>query len=125
MGKGMMDEQGSFSQAHVERNMRCWYAMCNQTDQMLGQVWAKAAETGNLDNTIVIFTSDHGEMHMEHRQHLKNTMYEGSARVPLIIAGPGSKPSLGNRAAFTAGKVIKEHTSLVDLYPTFVDATGA
>eukprot|EP00931_Biecheleriopsis_adriatica_P103325 TRINITY_DN78175_c0_g1_i1.p1 TRINITY_DN78175_c0_g1~~TRINITY_DN78175_c0_g1_i1.p1 ORF type:complete len:605 (+),score=92.73 TRINITY_DN78175_c0_g1_i1:63-1817(+) len=122
--KGMMDEQGNFSRKQLEANMRCWYAMANQTDQMLGQVWAKAGETGNLDNTIVIFTSDHGEMHMEHRQHLKNSMYEGSARVPLIIAGPGSKPGLGSRSAFQSGKIVKDLTSLLDMYPTFVDATG-
>jgi len=72
----------------------------------------------------VIFTSDHGEMHMEHRQHLKNSMYEGSARVPLLIAGPGSKPSLGTRSAFKAGKVVNSPTSLLDMYPTFVDASG-
>jgi len=122
--KEMMDEQGNFTRALLESNMRCWYAMCWQTDLMLGQVWAKAAETGNLDNTIVIFTSDHGEMHMEHRQHLKNSMYEGSSRVPLIIAGPGSRPGTGIRAAFEAGKVVKDHTSLLDIYPTFVDAAG-
>merc|ERR550525_2072658 len=102
--KGMLDEQGSFSKDLLERDMRCWYAMCNQTDQMLGSVWSKAGESGNLDNTIVIFTSDHGEMHMEHRQHLKNSMFEGSARVPLLVAGPGSKPGITSRASFKGGK---------------------
>jgi len=122
--KGMMDEQGSFGKTQLESNMRCWYAMCKFTDGMLGQVWKKAGDTGNLDNTIVIFTSDHGEMHMEHRQDLKNSMFEGSARVPLIIAGPGSKPGFGTRSTFQKGKIVKDHTSLVDMYPTFVDAAG-
>lgn len=122
--KGMMDEQGNHTKDQLERNMRCWYAMSNQTDQMLGMVWAKAGETGNLDNTIVIFTSDHGEMHMEHRQHLKNSMFEASARVPLIIAGPGTKPGLGSRHEFKKGRVTKDLASLVDMYPTFADAAG-
>lgn len=122
--KSMMNEQGGFSRSLLYRNMRCWYAMCKQTDRMLGQVWAKAGETGNLENTIVVFTSDHGEMHMEHRQHLKNSMYEGSARVPLIIAGPGSSPGFGTRPAFRSGKLVHDHVSLVDMYPTFVDALG-
>lgn len=122
--KGMLDEQGNFSKDVLVRNMRCWYAMCNQTDQMLGSVWTKAGETGNLRNTIVIFMSDHGEMHMEHRQHLKNSMFEGSSRVPLLIAGPGTTPGHGTRGAFEYGKVVKDLVSLVDLYPTFVDAAG-
>merc|ERR1711988_1997125 len=103
-----MDEQGNFTPELLERNMRCWYAMSNQTDLMLGQVWAKAEETGNLDNTIVIFTSDRGEMHMEHRQHLKNSMYEGSSRVPLLIAGPGTKPVPTTRAEFAKGRLVKD-----------------
>ena len=45
--------------------------------------------TGQLNDTYIIFASDHGEMNMEHRQTLKNAMYEASARVPLIVAGPG------------------------------------
>lgn len=122
--KEMMDEQGKFTAELLKKNMRCWYAMVNQTDLMLGQVWEKAAATGNLKNTLVIFTSDHGEMHMEHRQHLKNTFYEGSERVPLLLAGPGSRPGLGTRAAFNAGHQVTDLVSLLDMYPTFVDAAG-
>jgi len=123
--KNMMDEQGNFSKELLQDNMRCWYAMVYETDKMLGQVWETAGATGNLKNTIVIFTSDHGEMHMEKRQHLKNSMYEASVRVPLLIAGPGSRPGFGSRASFAAGKVVKDLTSLLDIYPTFADATGS
>merc|ERR1711972_929023 len=63
VAKSMMDEQGAFTRQRLEKNIRCWYAMSNMTDAWLGLVWEKAAETGNLDNTLVIFTSDHGEMH--------------------------------------------------------------
>eukprot|EP00928_Gymnodinium_smaydae_P042720 TRINITY_DN28727_c0_g3_i1.p1 TRINITY_DN28727_c0_g3~~TRINITY_DN28727_c0_g3_i1.p1 ORF type:complete len:595 (+),score=47.68 TRINITY_DN28727_c0_g3_i1:59-1843(+) len=123
--KEMMDEQGRFTKDMLIDNMRCWYAMCAQTDLMLGQVWAKAGETRNLDKTIVIFTSDHGEMHMDHRQHLKNSMYEGSSRVPLLVALPGSKPERGSRSAFEDGRRVSDLTSLLDIYPTFVDGFGA
>jgi len=57
-----------------------------------------------LQNTIVIFTSDHGEMHMEHRQYLKNSM--------------------GTRSSFQSGKIVRDHASLVDIYPTLADASG-
>jgi len=123
--KHMMDDKDTFSKESLLENMRCWYAMVYETDKMLGQVWATAGETGNLKNTIVIFTSDHGEMHMEKRQHLKNSMYEASVRVPLLIAGPGSRPSLGSRESLRAGRLVKDFTSLLDIYPTFADATGS
>ncbi|MFW6151606.1 MAG: sulfatase/phosphatase domain-containing protein, partial [Verrucomicrobiota bacterium] len=65
--------------------------------------------------TALIFTSDHGDMRMEHGQWLKNCFYEGSARVPLIVAGPGIKK--GNR--------VKQPVSLIDIYPTLMDLAGA
>jgi len=123
--KSMMDEEGAHNAGTLEKNMRCWYAMCNQTDVMLGQVWQKAESTGNLKNTIVVFLSDHGEMHMEHRQHLKNSLFEGSARVPLLIAGPNTQARKGTRHSFSKlGHVVRDPVSLLDVYPTLVEATG-
>lgn len=59
-------------------------------------------------------TSDHGEMHLEHRHVEKMTHYEGSARIPLIIAGPG----------IVAGRMETRLTSLLDIFPTLVDVAG-
>lgn len=59
--------------------------------------------------------SDHGEMHLEHRHVEKMTHYEGSARVPLIIAGPGVP---------AAGRTETSLVSLLDIFPTFVDLAG-
>ena len=70
--------------------------------------------TGQLNDTYIIFASDHGEMNMEHRQTLKNALYEASARVPLIVAGPGLRQ----------GVISDQLVSLIDLFPTLMDMAG-
>lgn len=73
-----------------------------------GQVISALREKGLLANTVLIFTADHGELAMEHRQFYKMSMFEGSSRVPLLIMGPGLK----------SGLQVHQLVSLVDLYPT-------
>lgn len=73
-----------------------------------GRVISALRETGLLNNTVVIFTADHGELAMEHRQFYKMSMFEGSSHVPLLVMGPGLR----------SGLQVKQLVSLVDLYPT-------
>ncbi|MEQ2205549.1 hypothetical protein XENOCAPTIV_002796 [Xenoophorus captivus] len=80
----------------------------------LSQVIAALRETGVLDNTAVIFTADHGELAMEHRQFYKMSMFEGSSHVPLLIMGPEVK----------SGLQVQQLVSLVDLYPTVLGKKG-
>jgi choline-sulfatase len=69
---------------------------------------------GLAENTIVVFTSDHGEMLGERGLWYKMSFFDGAARVPLVIAGPGRfKPAR-----------VGASVSLVDLLPTFVDFAG-
>lgn len=103
-----------FTDKEILTVRKTYYAMCAETDFLMGRVLDAANRTGNLDDTYVIFLSDHGEMNMEHRQVWKNSMYEASARVPLIIAGPG----------VSAGVVNTNLTSLLDVFPTLVDMVG-
>lgn len=65
-------------------------------------------DTGLLNSTVLIFTSDHGDLAMEHRQFYKMSMFEGSSHVPLLMMGPRIKP----------GHKIGSPVSLVDLYPS-------
>lgn len=91
---------------------KTYYAMCAETDYLLGRVWKALTQKGySLDDTYVIYLSDHGEMNMEHRQVWKNSMYEASSRVPFQIAGPG----------IAKGKRVEQLTSLVDVFPTLLD----
>lgn len=75
-----------------------------------GEVISALRDTGLLKETIVIFTSDHGELAMEHRQFYKMSMYEGSSHVPLLVMGPGIKEQ----------QQISNLVSLVDIYPTML-----
>jgi len=104
----------NFSRDQIVQVRRTYYAMCAETDYLLGRVLDALKATGQYANTYIIFLSDHGEMNMEHRQQLKNSMYEASSRVPMMIAGPG----------ITRGAVLKNVTSLLDVFPTLVEMTG-
>ncbi|KAL3063473.1 hypothetical protein OYC64_003107 [Pagothenia borchgrevinki] len=105
---------GVFTVEEIKSIRAFYYAMCAEADAMLGQVISALRETGLLDNTVVIFTADHGEMAMEHRQFYKMSMFEGSSHVPLMIMGPG----------LMSGLQVNQLVSLVDLYPTVLDISG-
>ncbi|MFB3826762.1 MAG: sulfatase-like hydrolase/transferase [Bryobacteraceae bacterium] len=103
-----------FSPEMVRRTREVYYAMCAETDAMTGEVIAELDRLGVAGNTWFLFTSDHGENNMEHRQYYKMNMYESSVRVPLIVRGPG----------VTRGRTIDNLVSLVDLFPTLLDIAG-
>jgi N-acetylglucosamine-6-sulfatase len=85
-------------------------------DEAVAQIVNELARTGKLDSTYIIFTSDNGFFHGEHRVAAgKVLLYEPSIRVPLIVRGPGI-PAGQRRSQFVAN---------VDLAPTIVQATGA
>ncbi|KAG7490676.1 arylsulfatase K [Solea senegalensis] len=105
---------GAFTEDEVRSIRAFYYAMCAEADAMLGQVISSLRETGLLNNTVVIFTSDHGELAMEHRQFYKMSMFEGSSHVPLLVMGPG----------LMSGRRVDQLVSLVDLYPTVLDVAG-
>ncbi|XP_041642525.1 arylsulfatase K isoform X1 [Cheilinus undulatus] len=105
---------GDFTEEEVKRIRAFYYAMCAEADAMLGQVLSALRDTGLLSNTVVIFTADHGELAMEHRQFYKMSMFEGSSHVPLLFMGPGLK----------SGLQANQLVSLVDLYPTVLDVAG-
>lgn len=105
---------GPFTVEEVKSIRAFYYAMCAEADAMLGEVISALREAGLLNNTVVIFTADHGELAMEHRQFYKMSMFEGSSHVPLLIMGPG----------LISGLQVNQLVSLVDLYPTVLDIAG-
>jgi choline-sulfatase len=68
---------------------RGYRAMISQVDHYVGQIVACLAERGWGEDTIVVYTADHGEMAGDHGRFGKTCFYEPSVRVPLIVAGPG------------------------------------
>ncbi len=92
-----------------------YYAMTSYIDDKLGRLLATLEAAGMAENTIVIFTADHGEMLGERGMWFKMCLFEGAVRVPLIIAGPG----------WPAGVARGENTSLLDLAPTILAQAGS
>jgi arylsulfatase A-like enzyme len=92
-----------------------YWAMCDLIDDQVGRMLDTLEATGQRDNTIVIYTSDHGEMLGDHGIYLKGPFfYEPAIRVPLIIAWPGTI------AAQTSPALVE----LTDLPQTILDAAG-
>ncbi|MBK34919.1 MAG: hypothetical protein CME26_05240 [Gemmatimonadetes bacterium] len=66
-----------------------YYGMITELDEYVGRVRDKLEETGQLENTIFIYTSDHGESLGEHGLWHKSSFYENASHVPFVMAGPG------------------------------------
>ena len=93
--------------------LRAYYASVSFVDELVGKILTALEATDQRDNTIVIFTSDHGYHLGEHDLWQKVSIHEESAKVPLIICVPGKKPAVCNSL-----------TELIDLYPTVSKLCG-
>jgi len=89
-------------------------AMIENLDRLLGVFLKEVESRGELDNTLVVFTSDHGEMLGDHNRWKKRVPYQASAGVPLVAAGPG----------VSGGRVSAAPVSVMDLAATFLEAGG-
>lgn len=98
----------------VRRARSAYYAMITELDDHLGKIMDVLEQRGILKDTVFIYTSDHGEMQGNHGLWLKRALYEGAARVPMIMAGGG----------LPEGKVIDTPVSDVDLTATLLDLGG-
>ena len=95
--------------------VQAYYASVSYMDAQVGRVVAALDRLGLADNTVIVFTSDHGYHLGEHGLWQKSSLFEGSARVPLIVAAAG----VGQ-----AGSVCKTPVALLDLYPTLSELCG-
>ena len=103
-----------WDEAMSRRVRRTYFAMTAEVDAMVGAVLDALRQSPLADSTYVIFTSDHGELAGEHEQYYKMNHYEASARIPLIVTGPG----------VPAGQTVEAPVTLVDMYPTLMDMAG-
>lgn len=101
------------SEEQEKKAVAGYYASVAYMDAQVGKVLKTLEEEGLEDNTIVIFTSDHGFHLGEHRFWMKVSLHEESARVPLIIKVPGKDPG-----------VCHSFAELLDLYPTIAELAG-
>lgn len=105
-----------FSEEQTRRARAGYYGLVSYLDEKVGRLLEVLEETGQRENTIVIYTSDHGEMAGEHGMWRKSNFYEQSSRIPMIISWPGELPR---------GHRIPEVVTLVDLVATMIEVTGA
>ena len=89
--------------------------LVEDVEQQIGRILAALENSGLADHTIVVFTSDHGEMGQSHGLVFKSRLLEEATRTPLIISGPGVKKGVVDSKSLTSG---------IDLVPTLCDLTG-
>lgn len=95
----------------VSRSRRGYYANTSYIDDKLGALVDEVGHLGMAGDTVIIFTSDHGDQIGEHGMWFKRIYHEHAVRVPLIVVGPG----------IHQGRRVRENISLVDLFPTFLE----
>ncbi|MCL5271179.1 MAG: choline-sulfatase [bacterium] len=96
----------------IRANRRSYYGMVSYFDNLVGRVVGELARLDLLENTVIVVTSDHGEMLGEHGMWFKRTYHDPSAKVPLIVHWPG---------VLTGGRKLDAVVSLVDLSATLLD----
>lgn len=103
------------TEIHARMMVSHYYAKVTLIDHGVGLVLDALADKGILDNTWVIYTSDHGEMLGDHRLKQKKVFYEGAARIPLIVRPPGG-------ASGWCSSRLADH---LDICATLLDVAGA
>jgi len=110
------DFPAHFGDVYLRENLRIYHGAMKLVEDQIGRLLAALEDRGLIDEPIVIFTSDHGDMACGHGMFWKSTraFYEEVARVPLIIAAPGHGK----------GKRYAGSVELVDLMPTVLELCG-
>ncbi|MGI9429146.1 MAG: sulfatase [Bythopirellula sp.] len=105
-------DQQNLADDLARQAIQAYYASITFVDTQVGRLLAALDSTGLADNTIVVFTSDHGYHMGEHGHWQKTTLFENAARVPLIVATPSAKRPGTSTAALA---------EMVDFYPTLAE----
>lgn len=97
----------------VRRSRRAYFANISYLDDKIGEILRVLDDTRQTNNTIILFVSDHGDMLGERGLWFKMSFFEGSARVPIMIAAPQMAPGL-----------VTDPVSNIDICPTLCDLAG-
>ncbi len=108
--------RGNLGPQQIRRSRQGYYGSISFIDYQFGRILNALESRGLLENTLILFTADHGDMLGDHHLWRKTYAYEGSARIPLIIRWPESMP------AAPRGQHLHEPVELRDIAPTFLDA---
>lgn len=113
----VLDAYNIWKQLDPERAIKHraqYFGSVTLVDELIGQAIQKLEDMGVYDNTLIVLTSDHGDMLCDHHMQQKGYFFEPSVKVPMIFSGPG----------VPEGKVVEENVSHIDLFPTLLDYCG-
>jgi len=124
---GLLEEEGRFFNSHsgpqdpelIRQAQIGYYACITHLDHQIGRLLMALEEHELGNDTVILFTSDHGEMLCDHHLFRKALPYEGSARIPLIVSG---NPKLTGMKPHTVNHNVVE---LCDIMPTLLEIAGA
>lgn len=102
------------SEEDTRRMRQGYYAAVTFVDHQLGRLIDALEASGQLENTVIAYTTDHGEMLGKFGMWWKHSLYEDSVRIPLVVAGPG----------FAAGERVQTPVSLLDWQASIFKAVG-
>ena len=100
-----------FDEQKIRQAKAAYYGLISFMDSCVGRIINTLEATGQLENTLVLYVSDHGDMMGDHGFWTKQVMYEASAGIPMIAAGPG----------IPQGKRVRTGTTLLDIAATATD----
>jgi len=109
-----VDQPEDITEEQIRRARAGYWGLVQWVDEQIGLVLSALEQTGQADDFLILYTSDHGEMVGERGLWQKTCFYEESARVPMIVAGPEIK----------AGRTVNANTSHLDMFPTLVGLAG-
>lgn len=110
---------GKLPAAEIRRSREGYYASVEFVDEQVGRILAALEKKGMLEETLIIFFSDHGDMLGDHNLWRKSYPWEASARIPMVMRWPEGLVQ-GKR-----GIVSKQPVELRDILPTFLEVAGA
>ena len=111
--------RGDLGEAQVRRSRQGYYGNVTFIDEQIGRMLDALEKRGWLENTLILYTADHGDMTGDHHLWRKTYAYEASARIPMLVRW-GSDFLDARR-----GQVLRQPVELRDILPTFLDAAGA
>ncbi len=112
--------RGDFGPEQPLQSRRAYYANITFIDEQIGRILDALKRRGWLDDTLIVFTADHGDMLGDHNLWRKTYAYEGSARVPMLLSWPAGMTD----AKVARGTELPQLVELRDVLPTLLDAAG-
>ena len=108
---------GDMGWEQVRKSRQGYYGSVSFVDEQIGRILAALEARGDVDNTLIVYTADHGDMTGDHHMWRKTYAYESSARIPMLIRWPECIDA-------PRGQHLPHPVELRDVLPTFLDAAG-